>query len=232
MIMTILLDIEGTTTPIDFVHKTLFPFAAEHLAQYITANFADLGREIEELTAEHSVDDEYTGDLDTSSADSVSAYLKFLIERDRKSTPLKSIQGKIWKAGYENGELRSEIFDDVPPAFNRWRAEGRRIAIYSSGSVLAQKLLFGYTETGDLTPFIDSYFDTNVGAKRETASYRRIAGSLGETPANILFVSDIVAELDAARSSGFSTVLSVRPGNAPEEGGHAHPTITSFDEIA
>src|SRR5262249_14396480 len=127
-----LLDIEGTTTPIDFVHKVLFPFAKERIEKFVQDHFDELREEIEQLSAEHASDNSYTSQFEASSPESVGAYLRCLIDVDRKSTPLKSIQGKIWQAGYESGRLKSQIFDDVPPAFERWKAEGKTIAIYSS----------------------------------------------------------------------------------------------------
>src|SRR6185369_6275673 len=141
----VLLDIEGTTTPIDFVHKTLFPFAKEKIGEFVAANFDEIGTEIEQLKAEYRKDfteQLYGRDFQEDSPESVADYLKFLIDVDRKSTPLKSLQGKIWQAGYESGELESEIFPDVPRAFDRWKEQGKTIAIFSSGSVLAQKLIF------------------------------------------------------------------------------------------
>jgi enolase-phosphatase E1 len=227
----ILLDIEGTTTPIDFVHKTLFPFAKERIAAYVAANFDRIRDEVDQLKAEHAKETSYPAEFDETSPRSVSDYLRYLIDVDRKSTPLKSLQGKVWQEGYESGELLSEVFDDVPRAFERWKAAGKIIAIYSSGSVLAQQLLFRYTDLGDLTPYISNYFDTNVGGKREAESYRKIARELELKAETILFVSDIVSELDAARASAFQTALSIRKGNAPLTEEHSHKTIHSFDEL-
>lgn len=227
----ILLDIEGTTTPIDFVHKTLFPFAKERIGGFARENFGQIGIEIAQLRAEHADDKSYDAAFDETSPESIAEYLAYLIDVDRKSTPLKSIQGMIWQAGYEAGELKSQIFEDVPRAFETWKAAGVTIAIYSSGSVLAQKNLFKYTDHGDLTPFISNYFDTNVGGKREAASYIRIADELGHKGREILFVSDIPAELDAAKASGYQTALSVREGNAKIKGKAGHMSISSFDEL-
>lgn len=227
----ILLDIEGTTTPIDFVHRTLFPFAKEHIGKYVAEHFDHLRDEIIAVADEHAHDREYTLPLDPTEPGSVTAYLEFQIDHDRKSTPLKSIQGMIWKEGYESGDLVSQVFDDVPAAFERWNADEKRIAIYSSGSALAQKLIFTHSDRGDLSKFIDNYFDTNVGRKREAASYRNIASELGLDPGEILFVSDITQELDAARSAGMQTALSVRPGNAEIDGDPNHRIVSSFDEL-
>jgi len=229
---TILLDIEGTTTPIDFVHKTLFPFSKERVGKFVATHFDALRNEIDQLVDESSHDNSYTVPVDPTEPGSVSTYLEFLIDQDRKSTPLKAIQGKIWKEGYESGDLVSDVFDDIPAAFERWKAQGKRIAIYSSGSVLAQQLLFAHTKQGDLTPMISEYFDTNVGAKREVESYRNIAKELDIPAANVLFVSDIVEELDAARSAGMNTALSIRPGNAPIESDPIHEIVTTFADLS
>lgn len=230
----ILLDIEGTTTPIDFVHKTLFPFARERMPEFVRDNFDRIQDEIASLHGEHKIDSEKGEDLapfDETSAESVAEYLIYLIERDRKSTALKSIQGQIWRAGYESGELRGEVFDDVLPAFKRWKESGKTIAIFSSGSRLAQRLIFGFSVAGDLTPHISAYFDTATGAKKEAESYRKIAERLSFPPVEILFVSDVVAELDAAFEAGMQTRLCIRPNNPPINGATAHLTINSFDEL-
>ena len=227
----ILLDIEGTTTPIDFVHEVLFPYARERIANYVAMHFDRLHPEIEQLVDESAHDGKYTIPVDPLEPGSVSAYLEYLIDHDRKSTPLKSIQGKIWKEGYEAGELRSIVFDDVPPAFESWAGDSRTIAIYSSGSELAQRLLFRHTDHGDLTPHISAYFDTNVGGKRDAQSYENIATELQLTPPEMLFVSDVREELDAARSAGMATVLCIREGNPQTEPG-PHRHIRRFDDVA
>ena len=159
------------------------------------------------------------------------AYVHWLMDRDRKSTGLKSLQGKIWEAGYRSGELRGQVYADVVPAFARWQEQNKQITIFSSGSVLAQKLLFSTTPAGDLTRFIRAYFDTTIGPKREAESCRRIAVALGLPPSEILFLSDVDAELDAARAAGIEIALCVRPGN-PEAATCGHPLIHIFDEVA
>jgi enolase-phosphatase E1 len=151
------------------------------------------------------------------------------MDRDRKSTALKSLQGGIWKGGYRSGALKSHVYPDVRPALERWRAQRRSVAIFSSGSVLAQRLLFENTQVGDLTPLIHGYFDTTTGAKGAADSYRRIAEALRVAPAAVLFVSDVPAELDAARSAGMDTALCVREGGAPPA--TDHPVRRTFDEI-
>lgn len=228
----ILLDIEGTTTPIDFVHKTLFPYARSRIGNYVALHFDPLRHEIEQLIDESSHDATYTIPVDPTEPGSVASYLEHLIDVDRKSTPLKTIQGKIWKDGYAAGELTSAVFKDVPLAFERWHASGKVIAIYSSGSVLAQQLLFRYTEFGDLSGFISEYFDTNVGQKRDAESYRNIVERLRLPAAETIFVSDIVEELDAARSAGINTAISVRPGNAEVTNETTHQVVTSLLDLS
>ena len=150
------------------------------------------------------------------------------MERDRKSTGLKSLQGKVWEEGYRSGELRSEVYPDVPPALERWREKGIDLAIFSSGSVQAQKSLFRNTGAGDLTGYFKAYFDTTTGPKKESRSYSLIADALRRSPAEVLFVSDITAELDAARTAGMQTALCLRKPGAPTGG---HPVIHTFDQL-
>jgi enolase-phosphatase E1 len=152
------------------------------------------------------------------------------MDRDRKSGPLKALQGRIWEQGYATGALKGEVYPDVPEAFVRWTAGGVRIGIYSSGSVLAQKLLFANSTVGDLSRFLSGYFDTGVGAKRDAASYRRIVEALDIAASRVLFVSDVVTELDAAREAGLATLLSVRPP-ARSPASSAHRAVESFDQI-
>ena len=239
-VKALLLDIEGTTTPIDFVYNILFPYARDHVNPYLAehAASADLQPDIRGLLEEHAEDTRRGLDpppIDAPAGqvllDEIAAYVYWLMDRDRKSTPLKSLQGKIWEAGYRKGELRSQVFDDVPPAFKRWREQLKDICIYSSGSVLAQKLLFAHTEAGDLTGFIGNYFDTNIGAKQEADSYRCIAKALELEPSAIVFVSDVTAELEAASPAGLETLLCVRPGNHPQRGVSEYAVIRSFDEV-
>ena len=154
-----------------------------------------------------------------------------LMDQDSKAPALKELQGHVWEDGYQTGELIGAVFADVRPALERWRESGIDVGIFSSGSVLAQKLLFGHSSAGDLTPLLRWHFDTAVGAKSDPDSYRRIAASIGHPPGDVLFVSDIVAELDAARTAGMQTALSVRPGNAPIAGDHRHRSVSSFEEM-
>jgi enolase-phosphatase E1 len=233
----ILLDVEGTTTPISFVYDVLFPYARAHMADFLAtqAATAELRADLETLARERSAEPAGSGApaFDNAAAEHIAqahAYLLWLMDRDRKSPALKSVQGRIWQAGYASSELKSLVFPDVPTAFARWRQQDRRIAIYSSGSVLAQQLLFAHTSYGDLTSSIDAYFDTAVGAKTQRESYTRIAASLHVDPASILFLSDATPELDAAAAAGVDVRLAVRLGNRPVSDTRFRP-IRSFGEI-
>jgi enolase-phosphatase E1 len=151
------------------------------------------------------------------------------MDRDRKATALKALQGRIWELGYAAGELQASVYDDVTRALARWQSAGRPVAIYSSGSVRAQQLLFANTQAGDLTPRLSAFFDTTTGFKTEPESYRRIAEAMGRPPGGILFVSDVGAELDAARAAGMQTTLIARSDSRPLAG--THPLVTSFDPL-
>jgi len=236
---TVLLDIEGTTTPVDFVTRVLFPYAREHVRDFLMRR-APTDRGLQDDLAVLLSDrraDERAGqsppprrDDDPGAAlDSAVAYVHWLMDRDRKSTALKSLQGRIWEEGYRSGRLQGQVYPDVPRAFARWRAQGREMAIFSSGSVLAQKLLFSRSDAGDLTPWLRAFFDTTTGAKGEPESYRKIARALAREPAAVLFLSDVAAELDAARTAGLATALCVRAGAAPAPVDHR--VVRSFDEV-
>jgi enolase-phosphatase E1 len=235
MIRAILLDIEGTTTPIAFVHEVLFSYARDHAKEFLENNIDDddVHADIARLREEHATDvsNGQQPPAINDNIDSLVAYIEWLIARDRKSTGLKSLQGKIWRQGYTDGSLKSQVYADVAPAFARWRANGWTISIFSSGSVLAQQLLFAHTEAGDLTGFISEYFDTNVGKKGEAESYRKIAEALNVRPNDVLFVSDVVAELDAAKEAGMQTLLSIRPGNQPQEHAERYRAIHTFESV-
>jgi enolase-phosphatase E1 len=237
----ILLDIEGTTTPIAFVHEVLFSYARLRVRKYLTEHFgsAELLADLARLREEHAIDLKQNlqppvlveGPRDAE-IDSIVEYVSWLMDRDRKSAGLKSLQGKIWKEGYVDGTLKAQLFADVAPALERWCPAGLKISIFSSGSALAQKLLFAHTEAGDLTRFISNYFDTTVGSKTDVESYRRIAAAL-RLPANeVLFISDVVGELDAARAAGMQTLLCVRPGNHSQSFAARYRIIQSFNEIS
>ena len=225
----ILLDIEGTTTPIEFVHTTLFSYARARVQEFLERHESDpdVQADIALLRAEHAAE---TPAPNPPMA-SISAYVHWLMDRDRKSTGLKSLQGKIWEEGFRAGDLQGEVFPDVAPALARWRDQGKEIAIFSSGSVRAQRNLFAHSTAGDLTTFIRAYFDTTTGLKIAVQSYVRIAAALNRAPSDVLFLSDVVAELDGAQAAGMRTALCVRgPDTALPAG--AHQVIRTFDDVA
>jgi enolase-phosphatase E1 len=226
----VLLDIEGTTTPIAFVHDVLFPYARARLAAWFAArepSDPDV-REIVDGVRQELAAEQPPADV---TAENVVPHLLRFMDADRKSRSLKTLQGKIWRLGYERGELKGEVYADVPGAFARWAQARIEIGIYSSGSVLAQQLLFGHSSAGNLAPYIRWYFDTAVGAKQQMSSYAQIAASLGRPAADVLFVSDIVAELDAARAAGMQTRWCVREAGATSAA-PSHAVVRGLDEIA
>jgi enolase-phosphatase E1 len=233
-----LLDIEGTITSISFVHDVLFPYAWQRMEDFLRRNWdsPEVRKDVAALRRERAAEAAHTpaptwDDRDSAAEQaSAAAYARWLIDRDRKSTPLKSLQGKIWEAAYASGELRADVFPDVPPALRRWRTRGERVAFFSSGSVLAQKLLLSHTVAGDLTPLLDGYFDTTTGPKAAPESYEKIARALGQQPAAVVFVSDVEAELDAAGQAGLATVFCNRAGKAVAQKS-LHHRIETFDEL-
>ncbi len=227
----ILLDIEGTTSSVDFVYKTLFPFASENVEKFLRQHFseAEVQSIVADLRAEHGAKN-WKSRTPEEAISSASAYVKELIAQDRKLTALKTLQGKIWEEGFRSGNLKGHVYEEVPKAFERWRVEGKRIAIFSSGSVLAQKLLFEHSIAGDLTKYIEAYFDTTTGPKRQPASYAAIAKELGVASSSVLFVSDVTAELDAAAEAGMRTALMLRSGTFRPNPG-VHVSIETFDEL-
>ncbi len=238
-IQAILLDIEGTTTPIDFVFRTLFPYARQRLPQFLATHSSDpnIRGDMDALRAQHRADaagqlnpPQWVDDSPGAELTSTAAYGAWLIDRDSKCSALKSLQGKIWQEGYRTGELRGEVYPDVPAALARWSKQGKIICIFSSGSVLAQKLLFGSTPAGDLTRFLRAYFDITIGPKSAPESYLRIAEALALKTPNILFISDVAKELDAARDAGMQTALCART-KSTEQVASSHRAINSFEEI-
>ncbi|XP_061386205.1 enolase-phosphatase E1-like [Musca vetustissima] len=218
---TILSDIEGTTTSISFVKDKLFPYAKEYTKDYLEQTWinketSEIVRELFELP-EFEVYKKEATNLGDESYDvyTVNGFVKYLIDKDLKLGPLKKLQGLVWEKGYEKGDLKGHVYPDVPEAFKRWKEAGLRLAIYSSGSIKAQQLLFGQTELGNLLPYISGHFDTTSGHKQEQQSYVNIAKALGEEPCDILFLTDVVKEAEAARKAGLQTVILARPGNAP-----------------
>ena len=204
-IRAILTDIEGTTSDIRFVQEVLFPYARQRLPEFI-------GTQGQRPDVRHWLDAAAReGHLVDATPQAVTALLLRWIGEDRKSTALKALQGMVWKDGYDAGDFRAHVYADVAPALRAWRERGIALYVYSSGSIQAQKLFFAHSEAGDLTPLFAGYFDTETGAKREAASYVRIAAAVGLPPGEILFLSDVEAELDAARLAGMDTVQLCRP---------------------
>ncbi len=220
-IKAILTDIEGTTSAVSFVFDVLFPYARAHLPAFVRAHAGEpeVAAQLDAVRAESG---EAQADLER-----VIAILLEWIAADRKATPLKALQGMIWQQGYAAGELKGHVYPDAVEALRQWRAAGLELYVYSSGSIQAQKLIFGCSEAGDLTPLFSGYFDTTSGHKREAASYARIAQAIGRPGGEILFLSDIVEELDAARAAGMATCGLAREGG--ELAGH--PTVASFAAI-
>ena len=224
VIRAIVTDIEGTTSSISFVKDVLFPFAYERLPAFIETH----GDKPEVQFWLHQAAEE-EGIVEAPRQEIIELLLRW-IKEDRKSTALKALQGMIWQEGYEAGEYRAHMYPEVSARLHAWRADGLHLYVYSSGSVPAQKLFFKYSEAGDLTPMFAGYFDTETGPKRERRSYELIAEAIGEQPGHILFLSDIVEELDAARDAGLRTGWLLRePLSMPDAPGH--PAYRSFDDI-
>ena len=223
MIKAIVTDIEGTTSAIDFVTQVLFPYAREHLGEFV---------------AEHSHDAKVAGIVKETARiaklapDNHAAIIHMLeqwIDEDRKITPLKSLQGLIWEHGYHNGDFRAHIYNDALLSLQDWHQRGIALYVYSSGSILAQKLFFGHSEAGDLRPLFSDYFDTTTGPKREAASYREISRALDTPPAQTLFLSDIIEELNAAAQAGMHTAWVQREG--PLKDHPQHQSVNDFTQI-
>ena len=222
MIRAIVTDIEGTTSDIRFVHNVLFPYARERLAAFVTSQqFA------EPVT---SILDNLRGEIDNPEATTpelIDTLFAFM-DQDRKSTALKALQGIIWQEGYVNGDFTGHLYPDVLPSLEKWKSQGLDLYVYSSGSVAAQKLLFGYSDEGDITHLFSGYFDTHIGAKRDAQSYVNIAAQLSLPPASVLFLSDIHQELDAAEQAGLRTVQLIRGDN---DAASHHHQVHRFDDI-
>ncbi len=227
----ILLDVEGTTSSISFVYDVLFTYAKDHVADFLSRERGNeaVRTAAAQLAAEAGLADASLDD--PARLQRVVQAALDLMNRDVKSTPLKALQGMIWRNGFEGGQLVSHVFDDVPPALARWADSGLDVRIYSSGSVEAQKLFFAHTAAGDLTRYLRGHYDTTTGPKREASSYTRIAADMGLEPRQILFLSDVGAELDAARQAGMATALAVRPGNRDSGGLLDHEPLESFAAI-
>jgi enolase-phosphatase E1 len=225
---TILTDIEGTTSSVSFVKDVLFPYARRELPRFVHEH----GHEPEVRLWLDVVATEHGAICDD---DVIVETLQGWIDQDRKHTALKALQGMIWLDGYRSRDFTAHMYPDVAPRLRAWHEAGHRLAVYSSGSVPAQKLLFGNSDAGDLSAIFSDFFDTEVGHKRDADSYRLIADSLQRSPGDILFLSDVVAELDAARDAGMRTVLLDRREDYPEartgEDTHGHSRVESFTQI-
>lgn len=223
MIKAIVTDIEGTTSDIRFVHQVLFPYARARMADFVraTAHDAEVMVLLNDVRAEMG--------RPRASLDEVIAELLRWIDEDRKATPLKALQGMIWRHGYVNGDFKGHIYEDAVRCLQHWHGSGIRLYVYSSGSVAAQQLLFGYSEAGDLTPLFSGYFDTKIGAKREVGAYQSIVRELALPADEILFLSDIHQELDAAEAAGIQTCQLIR--GEPDPASH-HQQVARFDDIS
>lgn len=239
-IEAVILDIEGTTTSISFVADVLFPYARREMKSHLQANWGTprIAEIIEGLAQLAKADGTPLAPVDSDDSNLLEHYhaqLVSLMDADRKVTPLKALQGDIWERGYASGELVGHLYDDVIPAFRRWKEMGIPIYIYSSGSIAAQKLLFGHTSAGSLLPLISGHFDTTTGPKIESSSYTKIAAALNKNPSSLLFATDALLEAEAARQASIGHVfLAVRPGNKPYVGAAAESAatftpVTSFD---
>lgn len=222
MIKAIVTDIEGTTSSLSFVKEILFPYARENLADYVR-------RHADQPQIKILLDDtckEVGAILDTEQ--SIAQLIQWL-DDDKKVTPLKSLQGLIWAAGYQQGDFKGHIYQDAAESLKTWKANGLDLYIYSSGSVFAQKLLFAHTEFGDLTPLFSGYFDTHIGGKKDQGSYYKIARQINIPADQILFLSDIKEELDAAKAAGFQTLWLTRDSSIDPQAEHRQ--ISSFDLV-
>ncbi|GMV28795.1 MAG: enolase-phosphatase E1 [Rhodanobacteraceae bacterium] len=225
MTRAILTDIEGTTSSISFVKDVLFPYARDHIGAFVATHAED--PDVRRWLAATALEAAIAPD----DRDAIVATLRRWIAEDRKATPLKALQGLIWEAGYRDGEYRAHVYPEVAARLRAWKAQGLPLYVYSSGSVAAQKLFFRHSEAGDLSTLFDGHFDTEIGGKREAGSYARIAAAIGIPPGDILFLSDIVEELDAARAAGLQTTWLCRPPQqCPADS--AHTCVGDFDAIA
>jgi enolase-phosphatase E1 len=225
----ILTDIEGTTSSISFVKDVLFPYARRALPGFVREHgqAPEVRRWLDAVATEHGA---------VCSDEVIVEILQGWIDEDRKHTALKALQGLIWSDGYRGADFTAHIYPDAAAALRDWHAAGLPLAVYSSGSVPAQKLFFGHTDAGDLTGLFEGWFDTEVGHKREAGSYSEIARRLGRLPEDILFLSDVVEELDAAREAGLRTVLVDRLDDYPQprlgDAANGHARVERFDQIA
>lgn len=222
MITTIITDIEGTTSSLSFVKDVLFPYARQHIATYVKEN-ADNEQVAQQIDAVKSTMGK------NASLDEVGQQLIVWIDEDQKITPLKTLQGMIWEAGYRSGDFTGHIYEDAYQQLKTWYSQDIKLYVYSSGSVFAQKLLYGFSDFGDITPLFSGYFDTNIGHKREASSYENILNSINAPSESVLFLSDIIEELDAARTAGMKTYWLIRDNALPDS--PSHRVARSFNQI-
>lgn len=233
----ILLDIEGTTSAVSFIYDVMFPFVRRELDQYLYANWDSATlNEVCNLVAKDVGYESFVAWCGSETEvgkrqQLLRAEVLRLMDGDIKATGLKALQGLIWQSGFESGEMQAHIYDDVLPAIQAWNDAGCDVRIFSSGSIAAQKLFFGHTTVGNILHLFRGHYDTTTGPKKEAASYQAIAKDFGLPPAQVLFLSDVVDELEAARAAGLQTGLCKRPDNAKVAAEHGHPEITSFDQI-
>ena len=239
MISHILLDIEGTTCPVSFVSDVLFPYATHNIKRFAEQHHnrqdikAIFNQARHELTNDSSLSaaeqNQWLGDNATDWR-GICNYLIHLISIDRKSTALKDLQGKIWRQGYEEGEIKSHLYPEAGQCFHEWRSQRKALAVYSSGSIEAQKLLYQHTKSGDLRQLFMHWFDTHTGPKKEAQSYSLICTSMNVAPESVLFISDSGSECDAAGQAGLKTLFSLREGN-PDLDPRSHQAITSLNGV-
>ena len=229
MIKAVLTDIEGTTSSISFVRDVLFPYAAQHLPMFVRANAQrpDVAEQLQMAAKEAGVaENDYPG--------IISALQRWIAE-DKKITPLKALQGMLWEHGYRHKDYRAHVYPDAYQQLKNWHERNMSLYVYSSGSIQAQRLFFGYSEFGDMTPFFSGYFDTTSGAKQDAESYRRIVTAIGLRAGEVMFLSDIVGELDAAKQAGVQTCWLVRPEDVVADQARIrasdHPVADTFSDI-
>ena len=231
----VLLDIEGTTSSVSFVYDVMFPFVRRELDRFLEEQWeSDSLREACNLIAQDAGYDSlnaWNSGTPNRQKTCVRDQVMVLMDNDVKATGLKRLQGLVWQHGFESGELKAHLYDDVLAAIREWRQSGISVQIYSSGSVQAQRLFFGHTVAGDLLSLFDGHYDTTVGSKREASSYDAIAQQISRAPQHILFLSDVTAELDAAAEAGMRTGLCRRPGNAPVNEDHGHDEFDHFGQV-
>ncbi len=234
----ILLDIEGTTSSVRFVYDEMFPYVRRELAEFLDHHAADA--KVLAAAKQIAIDGgkssllELVGSEDLQREEAqqrLTAEVIRQMDADLKATGLKELQGQVWESGFKSGELLAHVYDEVPGCLRKWKEVGKELRIYSSGSVQAQVLFFGHTVAGNLLPLLSGHYDTTIGSKREAASYKNIVANMNCAPTDVLFLSDITAELDAAKAAGLQTALLLRPGNAAQSNEQQHPAIKSFDEL-